>query len=50
MVKACEPPWSTVWAVLGVMDPWSPALGVIVNMSMANVALMVWSAVTLVKV
>ena len=32
------------------MAPWSPAVGVIVYVSIANVALIVWSAVTLVNV
>ena len=32
------------------MAPFAPALGVIVNVSIANVALIVWSAATFVKV
>ncbi len=33
-----------------MIEPLAPAVGVIVKVSMANVALIVWSSVTLLKV
>ena len=40
------PPLVTVWAVFGVMLPFGPALGVMVNPVALNVATMVWFADT----
>ena len=40
----------TVTAPLGSMEPFGPAEAVIVNVSMAKVAAIVWFAVTLVNV
>ena len=50
MVKVLDCPYSTVCGVAGVMAPLAPALGVIVKVSTAKVALIVWSACTLVNV
>ena len=50
IVKVWLPPAATVWAVPGVMLPFAPALGVMVNAVAVNVATIVWFAVTLVKV
>src|SRR5205085_2182780 len=50
IVYACEPPHATGVAPAGAIEPPAPALAVRVNDGVANVAAIVWFAVTLVNV
>ena len=50
MVKAALPPDGTTCGVAGLMLPFAPAVGVMVNVCWTKVALIVWLACTFVKV
>ena len=48
--RSGSPPWFTVTAPLGAIEPLAPAVAVIVYVLIAKLAAIVWLAVTLVNV